>query len=212
MKKYIIYFLLFLPFYMVAQDTEIPEPVKKISVGMVPQYAITNGIRIDVDLRLNESRHWLVFAPQLYLRMSESTNYDYNSLVGFGFEFQHKMFLHDKPKPKGPYFAYGPVFNYFNVEDDGYNISPFSEYGNSYFELAEGPVHTNIFKVGGNIIFGMQTVISDFFYIDTYIGTGFRLSFDNRTSGLHKGYNDWMGDLGYSGTLLVGGVRIGISL
>lgn len=108
-----------------------------------------------------------------------------------------------------PYFSYGPVFNYFSVKDDGLTAQNYEDEGGNYIQLTESEMTTNIYKIGGNVIFGLQCLI-DNFYIDFYAGTGMRFSYDNKTSGLHSYYNDWWGDMGYSGTLMVGGFRFGV--
>jgi hypothetical protein len=74
---------------------------------------------------------------------------------------------------------------------------------------------TSIFNLAGfneklNLIFGLYFLIMDNFYLDSDIGNGIRFSFDNQTTGLHDYYNDWWGDMGYSGTLMVGGFRFGV--
>ena len=104
-----------------------------------------------------------------------------------------------------------PVFTYYSVKSEGFNTYLFQENGNEYIGMQPGLSTTNIFKFGGNFVFGLQTVINDFFYLDAYLGTGIRLSVDNKTSGLHDYYTDGWLDLGYSGTLLVAGIRMGIT-
>ena len=131
-------------------------------------------------------------------------------MAGTGVEIQHKIFLNNNSTPNGAYLAYGPVFNYFSIEDEGLTANEFMDNGGNYIDLKEDEMTTNIFKVGGNIIFGMQFIISEHFYFDSFIGTGIRFSFDDKTSGLHSYYNEWWGDMGYSGTLMVGGFRFGV--
>ena len=77
----------------------------------------------------------------------------------------------------------------------------------SYYD---GEITTHIYKFGGNFIIGAQIVIGQVMYIDPYIGLGIRFSFDDQSKGLHGYYNEWWGDMGYSGTLMVGGVRFGL--
>ena len=209
MKKIII-ILLILPCFVFGQENNtIQKPSFKL--GIVPQYAISNGTRIDLDFQLNNPKHWLVFAPQLYISNRDNLGWNYNSMFGAGIEVQHKIFLNEKKSNRGVYVAYGPVFNYFNVKDDGFVASNFIDNGGNYIDLQEDEIATGIFKFGANLIFGIEFTISERFYFDPYIGTGIRLSVDNRTTGLHGYYNDWWGDLGYSGTLMVGGARFGVN-
>lgn len=195
-----------------AQDDEFTQAIKTFNVGLVPQYSILGGMRTDLDFRLNDRNQWLVVSPLFYYDDGNLGFSDYEQMFGVGIELQHRIFLHkNDPLPKGVYFGYGPVFNYFSVESEGYYSYLIQEEGNNYFGLEEGSINTNIFKFGGNFVIGLQTIVNDFFYLDAYIGTGIRLSFDNKASGLHDYYTDGWLDLGYSGTLMVGGLRLGIS-
>jgi len=212
MKKYILIFLLLAPSLLFAQDEAPEKKIKTFGIGIVPQYAISSGTRVDLDFRLKKKGQWLVVAPQFYLNTGNSNIWEFDEMAGAGIELQHKIFLKDKPEPSGIYFAYGPVFQYFSVKDEGLSAYTFEENGTEYIGLGQEMQTTNIFKTGGNLIFGMQTIFSDYFYLDAYIGTGIRFSFDDRTSGLHGYYNEWWGDIGYSGTLLVLGFRFGVSL
>lgn len=210
LKKLLPAFLLFFPLFITAQDVTNESPEQKTTgIGVVPLYAISNGMRVDLDLRLNDKNHWLVIAPQVYVSNNSNLDWDYNSMTGVGIELQHKIFLDRNIKKVNPYFSYGPVFNYFSVKDDGLTAQAFEEDGGNYIGLAEDEVTTNIYKIGGNLIFGLHCLI-DNMYIDFYAGTGMRFSYDNKTTGLHKYYNDWWGDMGYSGTLMVGGFRFGV--
>jgi len=208
--RFSLILLFFIPLHFSGQEEA--EDYKTFGIGIVPQYAISNGTRIDLDFRLNRKGHWLVLAPQFYLNVGNSDMWDFEEMVGAGIEVQHKLFFIDKPEPKGAYLAYGPVFQYFSVKEQGLAAYNFEEGGVEYIGLDEELIQTRITKFGGNLMVGMQTVISNFLYLDAYIGTGIRLSFDNRTSGLHGYYNDWWGDFGYSGTMIVAGIRFGVSL
>lgn len=212
MKTLFILISFCFPILLFAQTTE-STVVKTFNVGVVPQYSISSGTRIDFDFRLRKPGHWLVVAPQFYMdNGNNSINHDIDQMVGFGIELQHKIFFRDTPEPKGAYLAYGPVFQYRSVKAEGLKAYDFEENGTDYIGLASDMNQTSIYKYGANLICGLQTVVSEFFYIDLFIGTGIRLSFDNRTSGLHGYYNNGWIDYGYSGTLLVGGIRFGISL
>jgi len=203
-------FLLFFPLFITAQNTTEEKPERKnFAIGLVPFYAISNGMRVDLDIRLNDKNQWLVLAPQVYVSNNSNFNWDYNSMSGVGIELQHKIFIDRNIKKVNPYFSYGPVFNYFSVKDDGLTAQNYEDEGGNYIQLTESEMTTNIYKIGGNVIFGLQCLI-DNFYIDFYAGTGMRFSYDNKTSGLHSYYNDWWGDMGYSGTLMVGGFRFGV--
>jgi hypothetical protein len=209
--KYLVVVILLLPMLVSAQNNpDVLEEEKTFALGVVPQFAIANGFRIDLDFRLNEKNHWLVVAPLMYISSKPNLDWDYNSMAGGGVEIQHKIFMKKEFTDINPYFSYGTLFSFYSVKDDGLAPQEFSENGGNYIGLVEDEITTNIFKIGGNLIFGLHFLIMDNFYLDSYIGTGIRFSFDDKTSGLHDYYNEWWGDMGYSGTLMVGGFRFGV--
>ncbi len=190
----------------------MPE-AKSFSLGIVPQYTAINGMRFDLDFSLkNKPNHCIVVAPQLYISTRGNWDWDYKSMAGAGLELQYKIFLNEKPGNEAVYFAYGPVFNYFSVTDEGLTVKEFIDNGGNYIGLVEQEMTTNIFKLGGNFLIGVKFTLGESLYIDPYIGLGIRFSFDDKTTGLHGYYNEWWGDMGYSGTLLVGGIRLGVFL
>lgn len=203
--------MIFVPVMLSAQSSDNKENNRNsFGLGIVPQYAAVNGMRMDFDIRLNDSNHWLVLAPQMYLVNENANRYrEYNSMTGAGIELQHKIFLNKNEKVVNTYFSYGPVFNYFSIKDNGLLPNDFSENGANYIGITEGEMTTRIFKTGGNVIFGIQFLL-DNLYLDIYAGTGIRFSYDDKTSGLHKYYNDWWGEMGYSGTLMTGGIKLGV--
>ena len=209
--RYLITVLFLLPILASAQhNCEDFNEQKSFGLGVVPQYAISNGMRIDLDFRLNNKNQWLVVSPLVFLNNKPKFNWDYNSMVGTGIEVQHKLFLTGHLKMGNPYISYGPVFNYFSVKDDGLTARKFTENGGNYIGLTEDEITTKIFKIGGNLIFGLHLFVMDNLYFDTFVGTGIRFAFDNKTTGFHGYYNEWWGDMGYSGTLMVGGFRFGV--
>lgn len=207
--RFILCFLILIPVVVSGQEAIIKKD-KNFGIGMVPQYSIVNGIRLDLDYRLPFKNQWLIVAPQLYIAGTNSNQWDYNEMAGAGIDIQHRLYLGEKNEPRGAYFAYGPVFRYYSVKDDGLASYNFQEDNTTYIGLEETTIRTLIFKFGGNLIFGYQALINKTLYLDFYLGTGARFSFDNQKSGFHGYYNDWWGDLGYSGTLMVGGMRVGI--
>jgi hypothetical protein len=209
--KYLAIIFLVLPILVSSQNNiEDSKEEKTFALGVVPQYAITNGFRIDLDFKLNDKNHWLVVAPQMYISSKPNLDWDYNSMAGGGVEIQHKIFMKREFSEVNPYFSYGPLFNYFSVKEDGLAAQEFAENGGNYIGLVDDEITTSIYKIGGNLIFGLNFLIKDNFYLDSYIGTGIRFSFDNQTTGLHDYYNEWWGDMGYSGTLMVAGFRFGV--
>lgn len=212
MRKIFI-ILLILPFSLYSQTTDNRSETKSFSLGIVPQYTAINGMRFDLDFRLkNKPNHYLVLAPQVYVSTRGNWDWDYKNMAGAGLELQHKIFLNDVAVKDAIYLAYGPVFNFFSVTDEGLTVKEFIDNGGNYIGLVEQDMTTNIFKLGGNFLIGVKFTLGGSLYIDPYIGMGIRFSFDDKTTGFHGYYNEWWGDMGYSGTLLVGGIRLGVFL
>ncbi|MCL1821910.1 MAG: hypothetical protein FWG22_03710 [Prolixibacteraceae bacterium] len=211
MYKYLFVLALLIPVSLFGQPEEKEQ--KTFSVGISPFTAVINGLQVDFDLRL-KNKHWLTLSPQFYMNNDKGSGYwwySYENMYGLGIDLQHRIYLRERLLPKGFYLSYGPTFKFFSVDAQGYYPEEYTENGSQYIGFKEGMLNTKICKVGGNIIFGYQFVFFDIVYLDLFTGTGIRLSYDNRTSGLHKMYNyDWP-SIGYSGTLLVGGFRVGIT-
>lgn len=208
--KNILLLLVFLPASLFSQEIEHKKDYHQLSIGIVPQYAISNGIRFDIDLQLSKSNQSLVIAPQIYISTRDGALWNYNSMIGSGLEIQHRIYLKSNNSAEGAYFGYGPVFNFFAVKDDGLTVRRFVNNGGNYLGLIEEEMTTRIYKFGGNFIIGIKGITPGNLYLDPFIGMGIRFSFDDKLSGFHNYYNDWWGDMGYSGILMVGGLRLGI--
>lgn len=184
---------------------------RKFALGFAPYYTITNGFRLDFDFRINKEKpYWMILSPQFYYHENNNNFQEYIEMKGFGLDAHFRIYLSEKSKPKGPHFSPGFTFQYFNVKDEIFQPVEFTQNGQTYFTMEESIENSNIFKLGPNVLIGYQFLINDVMYLDLYGGISFRLSFDNRSDDLKNSYQDWWGDLGYSGILLNGGMRIGI--
>ncbi|MBK7030578.1 MAG: hypothetical protein IPH45_15845 [Bacteroidales bacterium] len=112
--------------------------------------------------------------------------------------------------PQRSYLGYGPMFQYFSIEDTRLYAQEIIENGTTYTVVKNGPITTGVYKFGMTATAGVQAIIQDIVYVDFYTGAGIRFSFDDQSSGLHRIYNDWWGDYGYSGTLMTFGIRLGL--
>lgn len=218
MNKYLLVLALLIPVSLFGQNAEKEQ--KTFSVGISPFTATNYGLQLEFDFRL-KNNHWLAVSPQFYMdNLGDGGGYyyddswyssSYENMYGLGVDVQHRIYFRNRRLPKGFYMGYGPSFKFFSLDENGYVPRTYMENGTEYIELRNTTYNTKIYKLGANIIFGYQFVFFDMMYLDLYAGTGFRLSYDNRTSGLHKSYDDSWLDVGYSGILMVGGVRIGVT-
>ena len=178
----------------------------------MPQYTIVSGLRIDIDKSISKDKlQWLSFSPQVYVSWN-STFAEYDEMWGLGLDVKHRVYLNRKfTKPEGFYFQYGPGFQFFSINDNREYFESYIEDGNEYWRITTGEITTKLFKVGGNLHLGYQSMIGDKVLVDFYLGSGIRLSFDDHNDGLHPWYNNLWISPGYSGTLLDAGMRIGIA-
>ncbi len=211
MKRiYFTFALIVLMFtYAYAQEQEAFLP--HTGIGFVPQYAISGGLRFDIDKSISKtSNQWLIISPQFFVLSGMKFNHDIKQLTGLGLDLKHRIYL--KPnsiKPLGFYAEYGVVCQYFSITDNRQYTDSYSDNGVGYYEVVNGEVHSNLYKFGGNFHLGYQWLVSDKIFFDVYSGAGIRLSHNSNLKGLDAWYNNSWIDYGYSGTLLDGGFRVG---
>lgn len=179
----------------------------RTGLGFTPQSTFVGGMRFEIDKRIGKNQgQWIIFSPQVFALWDR----DFNSLWGLGLDVKHRIFLKDGVvNPEGFYFQYGPVFHYYTIDSYRSYTEPYIVDGVEYYRLKEGDLKISLYKFGANFNVGYQLLLGNKVYLDFYVGSGIRLSMDNRNSGFHPWYNDWWGDYGYSGTLLDAGIRAG---
>jgi hypothetical protein len=192
-----------------AQEKEIFG--SRMGIGFVPQYAISGGMRFDIDRSISKtSNQWLIVSPQVFMVTGGRFGHEFEELTGFGLDIKHKIYL--KPnsmKPLGFYAQYGIMFQHFSIIENRQYTESYTENGIGYYEVVEGEVNTKLNKYGGNFHLGYQWLLGNKVYIDIYTGAGIRISHNNQIDGLDTWYNDYWVDYGYSGTLLDAGFRVG---
>lgn len=166
-----------------------------------PFHLVNSGIRIDYDRKI-AGNHWIQICPQFYAaEQNESNDYrGYNELMGVGFSLYHRVYLGNKAPSLGTYFSYGATISHFNMKYD----EPTSSRTNATSE-------TNINKFGGDIVVGYQLKAFERLIIDVYAGLGSRYADKKFTGPTQKEFNRYLYDYGYTGNVILGGVRIGFS-
>jgi len=184
----------------------------RTGIGFVPQYAISGGMRLDIDFSLSKtSNQWLLVSPQVFWVTGGRYGHDFESLYGAGIDVKHKIYLKpESMKPQGVYVQYGTMFQYFSITDYQEYTETYIENGIEYYTVTEGEVTIGLYKFGGNFHLGYQWLIGDKVYFDTYAGAGIRISHNSLNEGFDTLYNDFWVDYGYSGTLLDAGFRVGV--
>jgi hypothetical protein len=224
MKK--IYMLL-LP-VMLFQSAIARQPEKKeynFLIFGVPQYIITNGLRIDADIHRKESPHWLIISPYYYfdhvsvdlLNLGGSSvyydPYSYDKMMGFGLGLSRRTFLSKEPVSHGFYLQYGATYKYFNLEGKNYTWVEYTDNDDlPYQEMRYINYYVYVHSMSASALVGYQTQILPSFYIDVFIGFGVKYAFHRSPEHVTVKYNRGVDDYGYTGTYMAGGIRFGIGL
>lgn len=194
-------------------------PILKLSaqsekiISIVPQYAFQNGFRVDYEFNLHDDwKSWLQFSPVLFINTDgdDITSYYYNSMSGFGLEVHHKYFMQEPDDRRGFYFAYGGGMQFISLKDDQMMTYDYIENGVPYTSYKNEEVSTAIKRLMLNVMVGRQVVRYKPFIIDYYLGIGFRYSMDKDLN-LIDDFNDTWFDYGYSGSLIVAGIKLGFN-
>lgn len=211
MKIILIILVLLTSTIVFAQD-EKPFQREKI-LSIVPQYVFKNGFRVDYEFTLqNNRKSWLQFSPELFISTdgNNMTNANYKSMRGIGLEIHHKYFMKEPSERYGYYFAYGGGLQIFGIKNDQNVQYSYSEYNTNYTSYRMEEVNTTINRVLLNFVVGKQITRHKPFIVDCYLGVGFRYSMDKNME-LMETYNQTWFDNGYSGSLLVAGLKLGFN-
>ncbi len=218
----IISFIWFLTISSFSQE----ENKQKFMIFGVPQYLITNGLRIDIDLHKKETQNWLVISPYFYsdnssidplnLSGGDDDNYDlysYDKMIGAGLGLQKKIFLSKKSYTSGFYLAFGGTYKYFNIDGNSFTWVEYTgDDGLKYQQMEDIKYKLYIHSLNANATIGYQYQFIDNLYIDCFMGFGIKYSYHNSPDNVMVKYNRGNIDYGYTGTQFVAGVRFGIDL
>jgi len=194
-----------------AQEEQAFQREKILSI--IPQYVFQNGFRVDYEFTLqNNRKSWLQFSPELFISTDGNnlTSSNYKSMRGIGLEVHHKYFMKEPDERYGFYFAYGGGLQFFGIKNDQNVQFNYSEYDTNYTSYRMEEVNTTINRVLLNFVIGKQVVRYKPFIVDYYLGIGFRYSMDKNLD-LMENYNQTWFDNGYSGSLLVAGLKLGFN-
>ena len=103
------------------------------------------------------------------------------------------------------------LYNHFNITYVEYGWRTY-QYDFDIQAIKDG-LHehkTEIDKIGPNIILGYQNNLLDRIIIDFYAGAGLRYSFIETSEFTPKSFNNNIISFGYTGTVPVAGLRVGL--
>jgi hypothetical protein len=176
------------------------DSLKSGVIAFHPFHLIQNGIRLDYDRNIGE-KQWIQIGPQFYaVEYADDLNYHgFINLIGFGVSGYHRIYLSRKVKNFGTYISYGVSYNYFSLKYEYDSV-------NSSSIIAS---NTNINKFGADVIIGYQMLVFDQLVLDLYAGLGGRYSDRQYTGIKHESFSDSMIDYGYTGNVMILGIRLG---
>ncbi len=188
----------------------------------VPQYIVTNGIRIDFDIHTKGTKKWWIISPYFYsdkssldlLNLSVDDYYDaysYDNLIGGGLGVFRKKYLSQKYDDRRIYLAAGGEYKYFQIEGDNYTYVEYTgEDGLLYQHMDDIDYQMKINTGSLKAYIGFQSELFAFLFTDVFMGVGLRFSHHSSPQDVTIKYNRGYFDYGYTGTMFVFGVRFGI--
>lgn len=182
----------------------------KYCIAFMPQYAISQGMRIDFDFRIAEHQY-ITIGPQWYYAKDSERYYQENvDMTGAGLTLNYRYFFSKSKLPSGPYFGFGLHYKYLDLSYEDFNWVSYTEYSNTFSHQEYGTQELMINQGGYDLLMGYQIAFNRFL-MDFYIGWAFRLSdYDSDTYG--NDWNETIFEPGYEGFLPTAGFRLGILL
>lgn len=183
-------------------------------ISIVPQYVFQNGFRVDYEISLKKNlQSWLQISPEFFINTdgNDISSYNYKNMSGFGLEIHHKYFMTEHNNRFGLYMAYGGGFQHFGITNTQQVNYSFSENGAEYISYKTADVTTPINRILLNFMVGKQIIKHKPFIIDYYMGVGFRYSLTKNMELIDTFNQTWF-DYGYSGSLIVAGIKFGFCL
>ena len=182
----------------------------------VPQHILNNSVRIEIDLAQKGAKKWLVLAPQFYYAGEDSDDFfnrdNHRQIKGVGFELLTKTFITGRTHGKGLYYSWGGGYRVISIDLDDFIWKTYSENGLTFYRQEQANLSINTHGLSGRVTAGYQFNLSDIMYADIFVGFGIKYTLYDRPQGSYHTFNQNSLDYGYTGTLFVGGFRLGVAL
>ena len=195
----------------------------KTAVMLVPQYALINGLRLDVEFRAGKNA--IVIAPSVFAgNGSDDKSWKlYNEMMGAGLDIIFKVNLVNSNKMFVPYGALGIGYDFFSLKVDGtgYYIDngTWDEtlgeeiYDSTYYSYFVGEKSVSLHKPGIDVIFGFQFTPLPRIVFDVSAGIAGKYTIaSNEKDLINDVYGRNMFDIGYSGIMPSFHIKIGMKL
>jgi len=226
MKKISLILILFLLNVFVPLKAQLPDQKEyDFLIFGVPQYIISNGLRIDLDFHKKNTPNWLIVSPYYYfdhssvdpLNLGGSEDYydpyTYDQMIGFGMGIGQKTFLSRESVSHGFYLHYSGTYKFFDIDGNNYTWVEYTGEDDLPYQGMQYLEYTmQIHSLGASATVGYQYQVLPSLYLDVFLGFGVKYSFHHSPDNVTVKYNRGINDFGYTGTHMVGGIRIGIGL
>lgn len=219
MKRITLFILLIFSISsMFAQEKDSTYHPAKYQIGFTPHYLFKGGIRPVFEIAQKNQKNYFQIAPVVYYVTRDQTysgigNNDFSKVLGAGMELNQKYFPGGMSKLVNAYVAYGIEYTFFSINSLTSNYVPVIVDGVEYLEYKDIQVQQKVNRFGTSAMFGLHFNTSTNFYIDSYIGAGFRFS-DSKVdyANIEPKFNDMVWDYAYSGIIYRLGITIGLKL
>jgi hypothetical protein len=212
MKKILIFAFVILcagTAFSQVEESETSPLKAETGIYYTPQYLFLNGIRFDIERQFEGKRKALVVSPQIYLRYKEDGGglfgENYTEMIGLGLWVDYKYYLTDR---KVTYISAGPsyMYNWSKWQDE----LIWREDGDELYSEYDDAIQV-IHRIGANSTVGFNFELLEKVRLDLFAGFGLRYAiYDSELP--QREMDDTMINFGYTGTLLLAGVKIGLNL
>ncbi|MDO8896344.1 MAG: hypothetical protein Q7V19_01745 [Bacteroidales bacterium] len=168
-------------------------------ISFVPQYAFMNGLRLDYDFQLTKN-NWIQLAPTFYAGRENMDINNFENITGIGLHAYHRYHPGEGFGKVPVYLSFGPVYQYFHLKHNEWEMNS-TKLRNTY-----------IHRIGLDVIIGVFSPAINDIVFDVYTGIGLRHAFQTTDATKAQNFNDSFVDFGYSGSIFILGLRIGIPL
>ncbi len=181
------------------------------AVSINPLYLKSNGIRINYEQQIKQSRHWFYVSPMLfYGNDTKLSNEVSGNLISYGAEFGGIFKFDEEFEQFGVYTQYGLMLRQTVISYAGIVWSKTIIEDLTYLELKEQNLKKNIVQLGSVATLGYKSKIGNALFIDCYAGLCYRKSlidFDYPDDNINLDNAPWK--LGYTGIGAVVGLTFG---
>jgi hypothetical protein len=179
------------------------------SLGFEPIFAFNNCFKTDLEVKPLNWNFGLEVTPELY-SASHILNNQHDDISGFGLGLYQKLYLNTGNSDR-IMLAYGATYRHIDVTYTDEGFIPFTQNGLNYYEYKN---FTDVLKnnsVLANIYISAPVAdIPDSFFLDAYMGGGYKFTKQQSTYGGFRNYNTQIYDYGYKGLVFLIGIKLGL--